>query len=363
MSIDHACWKTESLKAGDGEFDGSLAYYDPILKQPRLLNLNSLDSRETISGSASPDGTIYASMDIAEDTLHIITTSKESTYPIPENSFFYDGFVSNSQLVLGVSRAIRQSYIKGVGATDQYYLLNLETGELTHRSVFLPFFEDDLRNHNLYIEYSPDLKYAIYSADDGEGNFSILYDIQNETIVWRGRVFWGFPDGQPPVWKPDSSAVIAIFNDDGASHSENFYEISVDGRVSKLTDLRQVLASYGSLTMIWSPAGRYLLFMTETPETPKLSSASGSVYILDTHTHHVLNPCIAIRYGEWPIWSPDSRYLAIIPSDMTQIVIVDIENEKKFVVYKQPGIDFVDPYAKPDQSIVQLFGWLSWELP
>jgi hypothetical protein len=334
---------------------GSLLYFDPDLSQWSLLDLSSRKSVVmNAPGIVSPDGEYMANIDYDTNTLRVVTQSKTVYLPIPDHVFL-DGFLSDERIRLSIANIRKKNYVKDVGTTDEFYTLSTATGVTTFHSVFLPYYLS-VMDSDLLVKYSPDLKYVIYPAKKEEKYEGILFDVERQKIVWQGET-QSVSILPGAIWKADSNAVTIVYSQDN-SKPWNLFNLHSDGKTIQLTHLEDD-PSHSSLrgVPIWSPDGRYLAYRASDYRNDQLK-------ILDSKTGIVIDPCLSLGdliFSSY--WAPDSTGFAIMPRGMTTIVIVDLVDQVIYEAYKQPGVDFVDPYAKPNQVLLDFRGWLSWELP
>lgn len=362
---NNSCWKTEPIE-NRIDFAGSLLYYDPVLKQSIILDLKSFETKQTIRGSVvSSGGNLLASYDHDAKELYVVSQTQEKKYITPDNLFFYGDDFSDDGIKLNVGYSLRDTYQEDLGVVDKYYVFSPETENFEPHSIFLPYFYLNSYNKYFYISYSPDLRYVIYPADYPKRyGKNILFDTLEGKIIWYGAGNWGFPSYDPPIWKPDGSAVTVI---DHETSFLNFYNIFIDGQYLQITNFEKVFDSPIVLSyMAWSPDSRYLAFTAGSDTTIQNRKTKGRpILIFDTQSNQLINPCISLpSISAYEIkWSPNSKHFAIIPYGWVQIVVADLETQKNYEVYKHPEFEYMDPYEKADQSILGLSGWLSWEIP
>lgn len=353
------CWDTKPLSKATREIAGSLLYFDPDLQQRKLFDLSSLKSINTeIQGDISPDGKSIAEIDNDTNTFVLVTQFKNTSFPIPDNVYFYDGYLADDQIRFGVNDAREENYKQGVGTTDEYYLLSTDTGEITFQSIFLPnYYFSAFKNEDYFRTiYSPDLNYVIYpSGFQGTALVSVLFDISNQKIIWSGETL--APWSITGFWRFDSKSIRILRYDSVLGGDENFYDLFMNGKTQKITQFESYPQHDYWTWPDWSPDGRYFAYRNWI-------GGEGYLIIVDTESNIVLNPCLPLGNLNFPqFWSPDSKGFAIMPRGMTTIVIVDLVDQVIYEAYKWSGKDFVDPYAKPNQDLLDFDGWLSWELP
>lgn len=360
-----SCWNIQPLPEGKEKFSGSLFYIDYEAKQDLLLDLSSYKTAPTKMerwSAISPDGSMAVSVNTEKNILQVYFENQYKTYAIPERVDF-GGFLSRDQVWLRVLRGDSAGYVAGVGKTDEYYILSLDTGELSFHQVFLPYYWMDLSGFGIgynYIAYSPNRLYAIYSADKQPEGSNVLFDLKEQRVIWRGARLRDAVVGLAyPVWNQDSTAVMTVEFPGVSYHEQNFFRVSLDGSHTQVTHVEKLVsAPYSLHNPSWSPNGRYIAFWVKR-------DANFSLFISDLINNTDFDTCVSkdvsrgMSYYYPFYWSPDGNKLVLsgemkfsdpdysvqdIPSG---ILVVDFENHE---IYKLPV------NGNP-------LGWLSWELP
>lgn len=337
-----------------------------------LLDVSSSNTQKIFTDvrypdvSISPNRTTIATVEtkwddngfkIIQQQIRIASSVKETSIVLPETIWDLS-FIDEQRIFLTSQDILDENYFSS-GTTDKFYIFSLDTEKFTSNSVFLPKFS--LRGHEFkwetdnmdppWTKYSPDFKYVVYPIQQGwDKNF--ILNIENENTILFDWQKDGFA-APYPFWRPDSMALTIVKRD--IDSRENYFNIDLDGNLTQLTRLKDIanwyfLESSGQ----WSPNSRFLAFpiyfSVKTAE-----GNSGTLYILDTQTGHILDLCYS---KPWPqlnggfTWSLDSRYLAVYESGQTHII--DLENKAIFNIEldKKTGL-----------NNFTLRGWAAWELP
>ncbi len=335
-----------------------------------LFDISSSNTKRIFTGvrypdvSISPNRTTIATEEtrwngfkIIQQRIRIASNGKETSIVLPE-TIWVSYFIDDQKIFLTSQDVLDENYV-GSGTTDKFYILSLDKEKFSANSVFLPKFS--LREHQFkgpndnmnppWTEYSPNLKYVVYPIQQGwDKNFILNIENGNTTLFDWDKNSFAAPY---PFWRPDSMALTIVKPDDDSR--ENYFNIDLGGNLTQLTRLKDIadwyfLESSGQ----WSPNSRFLAFpiyfSAKTTE-----GNSGTIYILDTQTGHILDLC----YSEpWPqlnggfTWSLDSRYLAVYESGQTHII--DLGNKVLYNIQLNKATKL---------NAFPLRGWAAWELP
>jgi hypothetical protein len=228
--------------------------------------------------------------------------------------------------------------IDGEGGT--IVLLNPDTGLNQRISIKLPelYFEPSLplwygRNYPLPV-LDPLITRAIYLRKSTEMQIA-LFDIKNEKILWTRSI----TDSQnEPQWSADG-AQFAIAVSPLGKKSYELFSITREGIEIQLTDIGKKYQNVGIANIQWSPDNKFIAFGLDYDEdnyfTPKIA-------VLDITKGKIIDYCLS-NLSATPIWSPDSRYLAVSIRDNTtsrsKLVIIDNETDYAFSI--DPSIDAI----------------------
>jgi hypothetical protein len=360
----HPCWMVQPLHERKEKLLGSLFYIDHEVKKEQLLDLSSNKTAPTKMkpwSTISPDGSMAAAVN-SEKQLQIYFQNQSKSYEVPDQVDF-GGFLSGNQVWLRVLEEDSFGYVADAGRTDKYYVLSLDTGELSFHQIFLPHYWMDLSGYSIghsYVAYSPNRLYAIYSADKQPEGRNVLFDFTKQKVVWRGARLRDAVVGLAyPVWNQDSTAVMTVEFPDALYFEQNFFRVALDGSHTQATHLEKLINDPYSLHKpSWSPNGRYLAYWVKRKNNL-------SLFISDLINNTDFDTCISedislsMTYEIPFYWSPDGNKLVLsgeikfadsndsIQDIASGLLVIDLENHE---------INKLPVNGSP-------LGWLSWELP
>lgn len=174
------------------------------------------------------------------------------------------------------------------------------------------------------VVFDPSLNLVIYPQEGDDGWYVVLWDRQSKKPIAK------LPDGglygHMPLWIPDGNEFVVVARSDWDRPRE-WIMVSRDGEIRQLTHFEDLYAQFeiGIYASI-SPDGHYLAFGLSQGEDTN-SDRPKPLIILDLKTGEAIDTCITFSFPE-PIWSPDSRYLAVLSRESNKpssIVVLDIE--------------------------------------
>ena len=179
------------------------------------------------------------------------------------------------------------------------------------------------------VVYDPSLNLVIYPQTTEDGWYVVLWDRQAKRTL--ARVKDGNEFQHLPLWSPDGKQfVIAVDNQAGKRDGEwidEWFSVSRDGQIGQLTHFGDYFEDAKIGHANWSPDGRHLAFWLDA--TPSLCEWQNLV-VLEVDTQQVVNYCVLgsddrTAPSSPPIWSPDSRYIAVdsYQSGVSRVILVD----------------------------------------
>jgi hypothetical protein len=181
--------------------------------------------------------------------------------------------------------------------------------------------------------YNPSLNLAVYPRLESDGYVYI--------VLWArqaGRVLAKVKDTSKSfsyraIWSLDQKEVYVTVADQWDSSKPeqliyNFYSLAQDGQVKQLTNFGNSFTynSIGSASL--SPNGRKIAFWLDLDRS---AQENQQLATLDLDNLQVTNYCVPGSYvndAPAPIWSLDSRYLAVYNSyepNVERVILVDIK--------------------------------------
>jgi TolB protein len=154
------------------------------------------------------------------------------------------------------------------------------------------------------LEFLPNGRSIIYSANDSVTNGVFIYDLKNHAST---VLLTNFTGAESPSWSPDNTKIAFEVYSKGRKSSQIF-TANVDGTNAKqLTDGMNY-----NWTPRWSPDGKQLIFETTRNDNPDNHVQNGGhrdVYLMDADGQHQTN-LTQNAYGHHPSWSPDGKAIA-----------------------------------------------------
>lgn len=237
-------------------------------------------------------------------------------------------------------------------AKDDFYILNLSTGEYQHYHFDLPeyFALGPGKGEVASPLYDPTGTLVAYGWDNPENLDSgmLLWDIKTEREIWRRSGWEWDPMTNGISWQYDGSHVFIVAPAiDGGSQPE-ISSIDRDGKETQLSNFGEVFTStYFIHDLVVSPDGNKIALSIET----EVASPNYlySLYVLDINTGEIIDFCTTVF--QTMFWSPNSEQLAFISEPVhaqPQLVVLDIESGNKMTI---------------DEHTRGLYGWVNWSPP
>lgn len=154
------------------------------------------------------------------------------------------------------------------------------------------------------LEFLPDGKRIIYSANDTETNGVFIYDLKHHAST---ALLANVAGAEAPSLSPDGSKIAFEVYQEGRKSSQ-IYTAKADGsEVKQLTE-----GPYYNWTPRWSPDGKQLVFETTRNDNPDNHVQNGGhrdIYLMDGDGQNQTN-LTSNAYGHHPAWSPDGKFIA-----------------------------------------------------
>jgi len=282
-------------------------------------------SSETSCFSTSPDGRWLAycqfSDNPAADELLIVESAdgqQQKNLPIGQDWYWFSTstWLDNQRLVFNLwkDRSV-------IPMLYPVVVVNPFTGEQRKFSSDYPDLKPSMVGpagtiHFIYstVVYDPSLNLVVYPQTTKDGkNYVVLWDRQAQKAVARVEELGVFL--HTPLWSPDGKQfVVAVEHQVDRQHSdfiEEWFGVSREGQVQQLSHLGDFFVHTEIGAANWSPGGQRLAFWLDA----KPSRCEGqNLAVLEMETQQVTDYCIpGSIHGDAPppIWSPDSRYIAV----------------------------------------------------
>jgi hypothetical protein len=392
--VDLSCWPIKPLQK-EQDIKGSLIF-GSTSQSPFIWDVSSFrakDMNTTWEILASPHGDMIGYLPWGKLALELISPNGTLSFQLPEGDYGgISSYLPDGKIRIGTGKNdIMDNYKKGVGATDRFYVFDPATGKMTFHSVFLPGLIPLPRV--VEIQYSPDLHYVIYRTypnSDGQPIFNLL-NLSNNKVVWSGPEVGADMRndllGTVPSWMPDSSGL--VYNWEKGNDGENFYFISLDGKVTQFTQFKGIkLTGVNAMNLplpSWSSDGRFMAFRVTNSSYPNESRPH--LYIWDNKEKVAYKPCWPEEAGDYNLddnlvtWSFDGAHLFVhldywimtptsspsrkeVPpttSIRSTDMILDLSNK---TIYELPDKNNRGDYmALYKNKPVEMMGWLNWEIP
>jgi WD40-like Beta Propeller Repeat len=181
----------------------------------------------------------------------------------------------------------------------------------------------------------PTLKRVAYPAIINHNEMVMLWDVENEKVITSLELYldqW-FND---PLWSPNGNDFLIMgINDE---KQVEWFQVTSDGAIQELTYFGEFLGDYKLEKPSRSWDGRYLIFQL-------IYNAGEDIkyLILDLKSEELDGFCINSVVEEFgplqsPVWSPDSRYVAITNGVNTEnsgeVILVDVSRREAFITGK-----------------------------
>jgi hypothetical protein len=182
-------------------------------------------------------------------------------------------------------------------------------------------------SNNPVPKYDPSGALAVYIRGSGEMQYA-LWDIKSQILLWS-RDVWNI--SEEPQWSSNGEYFALAVPPIDAGTSE-IYIIDRNGEETQITNFNSYFSGLYVGPISWSPDNRYIAFWI-TYINP--GDIEWEIAIVNVETGEITDYCIT-GYEVTPIWSPDSRQIAIAYHNQDEtyegIAILDIFDEKAFLL-------------------------------
>lgn len=317
-----------------------------IRPSPKFISIGSRSAAqlpyEWYSFSTSPDrkNLTYSffkgegSSSLVEYFARIIINgpdSMELTIPYEEGWFDID-WLDNENLKIFRRRTMVQSSGLGDLTIDLlpsvivYNILTKERRELTPDFPDITTQEIAIAGHIIRPEYDPGLTRVVYPGEppaDDPLSIRTGYGIYRLRNLESGEILASVATGDiyehRPAWSPDGTNFV-IAGMVGENHE--LFLVSREGDIVRLTEITSVFSEFDIGELSWSPDGKKIAFWLReglySASTP--DNIGQTLLILDLDQMKIIDYCIPGNRKQFeksvPVWSPDSRYLAVVAYDI-----------------------------------------------
>ncbi len=298
-----------------------------------METLESVPLESALNPQVSPSGSTLADMTYKDSTWVLRLLTRNGSRDIKLGSeVAYIAWANDHVMV------IRNSY----DLSADILLMDLLTGETSKLRIPVPELHQyvpPILNHWGSIPYlDSSLQYAIYPTDEG---VSIVRVSSGQLMAKIGMP----AAPHSPRWAPNGSEFIDV---DPATNE--IVTIDTNGHIKQLTNIADQYPGAYIISYQWSPDARRIAFWFQDNARDLL--AISQVGDRQTKILCVMPEQQTVRsYWRGPIWSPESRYLAIsVSSDngkTSQIYIVDTKEFRYTTV--------------PNSDELEVLGWLAFD--
>lgn len=214
-------------------------------------------------------------------------------------------------------------------------------------STIEPFFPAETKDGGIYphhlpkVFYNPALTRAVvvrYVEDTPPRRTFELWDSTTHELLWKQSST--ALSSQRPEWSPDGKSFSVSLSDYPPSEGDDcgrLLFVSQDGEYRDLMDCSALVSS-------WSPDGLYIAtWQYSSSNSCSVDEHSRRLVIIEVETgnQNILTICSikelgSIHMTQYPIWSPDNRYIAFNffddDSDPINVVVLDIEELHAYLV-------------------------------
>ncbi len=333
INLRYQCLDTIPYNPGEIDITGTMVleggigeYYTLNLDSGRLKSL-STDYQEVFAVDVSPNNEqiFYLGCMIGEGCVGVVENTSEVVASFNDRSYWRQlWWLDNERLVILHDKEQYNSAIVFNPFTEQEIVITLDLPNA--------YYSQTIENTRVLISsIDPTLTRIVYFDPEGIGRVIMAQVPSGGILAWLPFPVADEPTGPKPNidyrygWSPDgkqyltTSPVTYQDTEAGTPAAVELFSINIDGEVRQLTHFS---AEYGFVSINhfrWSPDGRYLAFWYEAAINPDHTPAEliQQLAVYDFTTQETIDYCLPFgiaRYslsGARPVWSPDSRQLAV----------------------------------------------------
>ncbi len=272
---------------------------------------------------------------LPEESNVIVLTQggqEDAKFVLPDDWTLFD-WLNNEKLLIRQGRLVGENLDLATvdPLTGKQELLAFDLPELYSREA--------LTSWGALTIFDPTASLVVYPQSEGSNLIAVLWDLSTKEKITS------IVGGNWPRWSPDGKRLLIVADQNGQLHRRfnEIFIITLEGKITRLTFLKDHFENDQIDLPVWSPDGRYVAFWLSTILPVKTSKLA----ILDTETSMVDLYCKEIdpfpfRFGEDvtlgysyyqinaapPIWSPDSKYLLVEDNQqfISNTYLIDLQN-------------------------------------
>ncbi|MBI5351757.1 MAG: hypothetical protein HZB50_03880 [Chloroflexi bacterium] len=306
------------------------------LETGKALPIAASQSKYVVQSSVSPNGEKYAYLLDSKANfpqVHelVISTFNGKKTKIPwQNGWITWNWLDNERLIIGKADNRFGSYMTidvNSGQTEEMPLNSLDKNSV-FPSVYHYIDLDNQQDETSFAElfFDPTLTRVIhfgFSHDEVNSEGTLLRDLSNGKVLARLDNILNIPTFSAseisyPVWAPDGKSF--LIEASSSSESRDLYQVSYDGKITRLTYLTNSFDQVRIRNYSFSPDQKYVAFWLLTNQYKEYHLA-----ILDTITAEITDTCIqgyadnTLYVPFSPFWAPNSHQFVISTTQMVNV--------------------------------------------